>query len=181
MFFYTFWLFLLYSFGGYLLEKLYAWARRSSHRVRKCFLLLPLCPVYGLALLAVLALPPDKTGSIWRMALYGGRTASAVEDAVHFLYVRLRGVLFGVYSSTKMDLIRRVCMPFALLWGLLAALTVRYVHPRIALAASVMPASVTYGALLLFIADGFLSARVLRRGGDVDLMSLPRLIRALSH
>ena len=52
MFFYTFWLFLLYSFGGYLLEKLYAWARRSSHRVRKCFLLLPLCPVYGLALLA---------------------------------------------------------------------------------------------------------------------------------
>ena len=32
-----------------------------------------------------------------------------------------------------------------------------------------------------FIADGFLSARVLRRGGNVDLMSLPRLIRALSH
>ena len=29
MFFYTFWLFLLYSFGGYLLEKLYAWARRQ--------------------------------------------------------------------------------------------------------------------------------------------------------
>ena len=57
----------------------------------------------------------------------------------------------------------------------------RYVHPWIALAASVMPAPVTYGALLLFIADGFLSARVLRRGGNVDLMSLPRLIRALSH
>ena len=162
MFFYTFWLFLLYSFGGYLLEKLYAWARRSSHRVRKCFLLLPLCPVYGLA-------------------LYGGLTATAVEYTVHFLYERLLGVLFWDYSSTKMDLNRRVCMPFALLWGLLTALTVRYVHPWIALAASVMPAPVTYGALLLFIADGFLSARVLRRGGNVDLMSLPRLIRALSH
>ena len=85
MFFYTFWLFLLYSFGGYLLEKLYAWARRSSHRVRKCFLLLPLCPVYGLALLAVLALPPDMTGSFWRLALYGGLTATEVEYAVHFL------------------------------------------------------------------------------------------------
>ena len=181
MFFYTFWLFLLYSFGGYLLEKLYAWARRSSHRVRKCFLLLPLCPVYGLALLTVLALPPDMTGSFWRLALYGGLTATAVEYAVHFLYERLLGVLFWDYSSTKMDLNRRVCMPFALLWGLLAALTVRYVHPWIALAASVMPAPVTYGALLLFIADGFLSARVLRRGGNVDLMSLPRLIRALSH
>ena len=104
-----------------------------------------------------------------------------MEDAVHFLYERLLGVLFWDYSSTKMDLNRRVCMPFALLWGLLTALTVRYVHPWIALAASVMPAPVTYGALLLFIADGFLSARVLRRGGNVDLMPLPRLIRALSH
>ena len=75
MFFYTFWLFLLYSFGGYLLEKLYAWARRSSHRVRKCFLLLPLCPVYGLALLAVLALPPSLRSG-WPLYLWGGLTAT---------------------------------------------------------------------------------------------------------
>ena len=175
------WSFLAYGFLGYLLEKVYALVTRSRHTVRKGYLLLPVCPVYGLAMLAVLALPPDMTGSFWRLALYGGLTATAVEYAVHFLYERLLGVLFWDYSSTKMDLNRRVCMPFALLWGLLAALTVRYVHPWIALAASEMPAPVTYGALLLFIADGFLSARVLRRGGNVDLMSLPRLIRALSH
>lgn len=175
------WSFLTYGFLGYLLEKVYALVTRSRHTVRKGYLLLPVCPVYGLAMLAVLALPPDMTGSFWRLALYGGLTATAVEYAVHFLYERLLGVLFWDYSSTKMDLNRRVCMPFSLLWGLLTALTVRYVHPWIALAASVMPASVTYGALLLFIADGFLSARVLRRGGNVDLMSLPRLIRALSH
>lgn len=175
------WSFLTYGFLGYLLEKVYALVTRSRHTVRKGYLLLPVCPVYGLAMLAVLALPPDMTGSFWRLALYGGLTATAVEYAVHFLYERLLGVLFWDYSSTKMDLNRRVCMPFALLWGLLTALTVRYVHPWIALAASVMPAPVTYGALLLFIADGFLSARVLRRGGNVDLMSLPRLIRALSH
>ena len=47
-----FWLVIFYSFGGYLLEKGYAAAVRSPHRVRKCFLLLPLCPVYGLAMLA---------------------------------------------------------------------------------------------------------------------------------
>ena len=175
------WSFLTYGFLGYLLEKVYALVTRSRHTVRKGYLLLPVCPVYGLAMLAVLALPPDMTGSFWRLALYGGLTATAVEYTVHFLYERLLGVLFWDYSSTKMDLNRRVCMPFALLWGLLTALTVRYVHPWIALAASVMPAPVTYGALLLFIADGFLSARVLRRGGNVDLMSLPRLIRALSH
>ena len=42
--------FLTYSFLGYCLEKLFARAVRSPERVRKCLLLLPLCPVYGLAM-----------------------------------------------------------------------------------------------------------------------------------
>ena len=53
------WRFWLYSFLGYLLEKAFAAATASPHQTRKCFLLLPLCPVYGLAVLAVLALPPQ--------------------------------------------------------------------------------------------------------------------------
>ena len=164
MLFYWFWLFLLYSFGGYVLEKLYAAVRRSPHQVRKCFLLLPLCPVYGLAMLAVLHLPPDMTGTFWRLALYGGLTATAVEYVVHLLYERLLGVLFWDYSATKMDLNRRVCVPFALVWGPLAA--------RI-------PPAVTLAVLLVFVADCFLSARVLHRGGDIDLLSLRRLASAL--
>ena len=177
--FYWFWLFLLYSFGGYVLEKLYAAARRSPHQVRKCFLLLPLCPVYGLAMLAVLALPPDMTAPFWRLALYGGLAATAVEYAVHFLYEKLLGVMFWDYSATKMDLNRRVCVPFALLWGPLAAATVRWIHPWVLALTARIPPAVTLAALLLAVADGFLSARVLRRSGDVDLMSLPRLASAL--
>ena len=180
MFFYGFWLFLLYSLGGYVLEKLYAAVRRPPHRVRKCFLLLPLCPVYGLAMLAVLGLPPDMTGTFWRLALYGGLTATAVEYVVHLLYEKLLGVMFWDYSATKMDLNRRVCVPFALVWGPLTALTVRYVHPWVSALARSMPPAVTCAVLLLFVADCFLSARVLRRSGDIDLMSLPRLLSALS-
>lgn len=179
MLFYWFWLFLLYSFGGYVLEKLYAAVRRSPHQVRKCFLLLPLCPVYGLAMLAVLHLPPDMTGTFWRLALYGGLTATAVEYAVHFLYEKLLGVMFWDYSATKMDLNRRVCVPFALVWGPLAALTVRYVHPWVSALAARIPPVITLAVLLVFVADCFLSARVLRRGGDIDLLSLRRLASAL--
>ena len=52
------WTFWTYSFFGYLLEKGYAAATHGSQRARKGFLLLPMCPVYGLGALAVLALPP---------------------------------------------------------------------------------------------------------------------------
>ena len=126
---YWLWLFCLYSFLGYLLEKAFAAATGSRHQVRKCFLLLPLCPVYGLAMLAVLHLPADLRRGFFRLALYGGLTATAVEYAVHFLYDKLLGVMFWDYGSTHMDLNRRICMPFAVIWGLLTAFLVRCVQP----------------------------------------------------
>ena len=42
-----FWYFIAYSFIGYCLEKIYAAAIHAPRQTRKCFLLLPLCPVYG--------------------------------------------------------------------------------------------------------------------------------------
>ena len=51
-----FWYFLFYSFLGFLLEVGYAWWTGGSLD-RKCLLLLPLCPVYGLGACAVLLLP----------------------------------------------------------------------------------------------------------------------------
>ena len=78
-----FWIFFFYSLAGSGLEKLYALVTHARHRVRKCFLLLPLCPVYGLAMAAVLYLAGD-TESFWQLALYGGILCTAVEYAVHF-------------------------------------------------------------------------------------------------
>ena len=88
---YWLWVFWIYGFLGYGLEKLFAAATQSSHRVRKCRLFLPLCPVYGLGMMAVLALP-----EVWRQGgwgiLTGGLVATAVEYGVHWLYERFLGV-----------------------------------------------------------------------------------------
>ena len=65
-----FWLFILYSFGGYLLEKAFAAATAAPLQVRKCLLLLPLCPVYGLGMLAVLVLPPGLRDSPWKLFFF---------------------------------------------------------------------------------------------------------------
>ena len=71
-----FWYFLGYGFLGYLLEKLFAYAVRSPHRVRKGFLLAPVCPVYGLAMCAVLALGAESVKPFWELALLGGAAAT---------------------------------------------------------------------------------------------------------
>lgn len=166
-----FWTFIFYSLAGYGLEKLYAFAARARHRVRKCFLLLPLCPVYGLAMVAVLRLAGD-TENFWQLALYGGILCTAVEYAVHFLYEKCLGVLFWDYSGTHLDLHRRICFPFAVAWGLLSALAVRLVQPRIApVLASISPEA-TLAAVLLLMADSFFTVRLLRRSHNIDLLGL---------
>ena len=44
---------------------------------------------------------------------------------------------------------------------------------------AVTPPALTYAAALTVTADAFFSALVLRRTGDIDLMSLPQLVRTL--
>ena len=110
------WTFWTYSFLGYLLERGYAIATHADRQARKCFLLLPMCPVYGLGALAVLALPESLSSSFWSLALWGGLAATAVEYAVHVLYDRLLGVRFWDYSQVRWNLRGRICLPFSLLF-----------------------------------------------------------------
>ena len=173
-----FWHFVIYSFFGYLLEKGFAAAVRSPHRVRRCFLLSPLCPVYGLGMLAVLAGGKAVLSSPL-LPLWGAAAATAVEFAVHWLYDKLLGVRFWDYSPVRGDIAGRVCLPFSVIWGVLIVVTVRYVHPWVVWLAAALPPQLTYAAALVLTADAVLSAQVLRRGGDVGLMSVKSLLKAL--
>ncbi len=174
-----FWYFLLYSFLGYGLEKLFAALTRSAHPVRKCRLLLPLCPVYGLAMVAVLLLPMDMTDTLGELWLYGALTVTTVEFVAHLFYEKVLGVMFWDYRDTKMDVDGRICMPFSLAWGVLVVLAVRFVQPVLARLVAAVSPGMTFVLLLVLVVDTFFSTRVLLCSRDIDLMSLPRLLRWL--
>ena len=113
-----FWYFLGYGFLGYLLEKLFAALTHAEHRVRKGFLLAPVCPVYGLAMCAVLALGADRIGPLWELALLCSITATTAEYAVHLFCDAVLGVRFWDYSATKTDVNGRMWSTGVLLrWG----------------------------------------------------------------
>ena len=77
------WIFWSFSLLGWGLERLFAAVTRSPQRRRRCLLLLPLCPVYGLGMAAVLALPPSLRSG-WPLYLWGGLTATSVEYIYHW-------------------------------------------------------------------------------------------------
>ena len=170
-----FWYFIGYGFLGYLLEKLFAQLTRSPRRVRKGFLLLPACPVYGLAMCAILALGTARLPRFLERVVLSGAAATAVEYAVHWAYEALFGVRFWDYSATRLDVNGRICLPFSIAWGVLGALAVRFVQPTFVFLAARIPAAVTDTALLCFAVDALWSAGVLLRWGDIALLAPSKL------
>lgn len=167
------WYFWIYSFLGWLVELAFAAASRSEDRRRRCLLLLPLCPVYGLGMLAVLALPP--MGALGLM-VWGGLAATAVEYACHWAGERFLGVRFWDYSQVPGNLRGRVCPPFTLAWGLLVWAAARFVQPGAARLAADAPAWLTYILLLVFTVDAVCSLRFLRVTGDLRGMRASGLL-----
>lgn len=158
------WYFWIYSFLGWLVELAFAAASRSEEKRRRCLLLLPLCPVYGLGMLAVLALPPMGGPGLM---IFGGLAATAVEYACHWAGEHFLGVRFWDYAGVPGSLRGRVCLPFSLAWGALVWAAVRFVQPGAEALAEAAPAWLTYILLLVFTADAVCSLRFLRVTGDL--------------
>lgn len=162
--------FLFYSLGGYGLEKLHARLSHSPRQVRKCFLMLPLCPVYGLAMTALIALTPEGLGFFPLMVL-GGAVCTGVEFLVHLFYDKALGVQFWDYSPMRGHVQGRICPQFAVIWGVLSAAALWWIHPLAELAAEVLPPWVVFLLWVVLAADCVLTTALLRRYGDTELLT----------
>ena len=175
--------FLFYSLGGYGLEKLHARLSHSPRQVRKCFLLLPLCPVYGLAMTVLLAIAPADIG-FFPLILLGGMACTGVEYLVHLFYDKVLGVRFWDYTAMRGHLQGRVCPRFALIWGVLSAVAVRLLQPFTILLSEAAPGWAVYLLWLALAADCVLSAALLRRYRDTEILTISNLLaqtRAISQ
>lgn len=159
------WYFIWYSFLGFLLEVGYArWT--GGRRDRKCLLLLPLCPVYGLGACAVLLLPPVVLERPLLLAAAGGAAATGVEYGMALFYERVLRVSFWNYEGLPGSIQGRVCITFALAWSLLMLPLVYLVHPAAARLAAAIPDPVSWAVLAALLGDLAISGGILRRTGD---------------
>ena len=165
-----FWYFVIYSFLGFLLEVVFARLVRAHKRDRKCFVLLPLCPVYGLGALAILLLPESVRQSGPLLVVFGGLAATCTEYLMAVFYEKMLGVAFWDYSGLRFNLHGRVCPLFSLFWGLLAVLLVHRIHLAVALWAGEIPVAVSASAMLLVAADSVYTAALLQVRGDTNCL-----------
>lgn len=160
-----FWNFVIYSFFGFLLE--IAFARGTGGRMdRKCLLLLPLCPVYGLGGSAILLLTPLVEHSPVLLFVLGGATATVVEYVVAAWYEDGLGVSFWDYTGLPGNVRGRVCLPFSIAWGVLSLGLVYWVHPVVQRWEGAIPLPVTLAMIMLVGADLVVSGIMMKRTGD---------------
>ena len=161
-----FWYFMIYSFLGFLLEVVFARLVGAKKQDRKCFALLPLCPVYGCGALAIL-LVSQWTGGLG-LILWGGLAATGVEYLMGLFYEKAAGVAFWDYSHMRVHIRGRVCPLFSLFWGVLAALLVHRVHPAVAVLTVRIPPALAPSVMLVLAVDSMYTIALLRKTGDTD-------------
>ena len=143
-----FWYFVLYSALGFLLEVGYAWCT-GGRRDRKRTLVLPLCPVYGLGALVVLALPEEILTHPLLLMVLGGTAATGVEYITAVFYEKVLGVSF---------------------WAALLPAAVYWVHPAVSGWVEAVPLTVTAAAVVAVGMDLLISALLLRRTGKRECL-----------
>ena len=123
------WYFLIYSFGGWVVEVIYH-AVALGKIVNRGFLNGPVCPVYGFGVLSVFAVirtlqgtgHPMNDGMIF---LFGIVLATAVELIAGWLLDICFHARWWDYSNKPFNFHGYICLEFSLIWGFAILLVVK--------------------------------------------------------
>ena len=171
-------LFIIGAFLGDITETIFCRITAGVWMSRSSLVWGPFSIVWGLAIaLATWFLYNYRDRSDGFLFAFGTFLGGAYEYICSVFTEIVFGKVFWDYSDMKLDLNRRICFPFAVVWGLLSAAVLRWVQPVLWPLAASVPVGAGYAMLLLLIADGFFTARILRRSGDIDLLSPRKLLR----
>lgn len=165
-----FWFFMLYSFLGFVLEVLFARAIHNPKRDRKCLYFLPLCPVYGLGAVLILALPAYVLSRPLLLLPCAAVLATAAEYFTALFYEKAAGVSFWDYSHLPWHLQGRVCLLFSAIWGALALGLVYGVHPFVSALTERIPGAWAVPAVLFLLLDAGFTLYVLRRERSTEAL-----------
>jgi uncharacterized membrane protein len=165
------WYFLIYSFGGWVIEVIFH-AVALGKVVNRGFLNGPVCPVYGFGVLSVFAMINTLQSSGYQMSdgmifLFGIILATVVELIAGWLLDVCFHARWWDYSDKPLNFHGYICLEFSIIWGLAIVLVVKvfqkYVENRTS-----PHADSTFGWILLvilycvYLADFIVTVAVIR-------------------
>lgn len=122
--------FFVYGFIGWVCETIYCSIGERKF-VNRGFLHGLICPVYGVGALFIIFLLRDVANNILLLFILGAVVTSIVEYVTGFLLEALFNAKWWDYSSRKFNINGRVCLLNSILFGIMAVILLKIVHPYI--------------------------------------------------
>lgn len=177
-----FWIFLIGSFVGCLLETGWFLLSYGLLEYRASLMFMPLALVYGVGAVALyLGLHNADKKAFLRVFLFGVIAGTLVEFCCSYLQELVFGSISWNYADTPFNIAGRVCLRTSLVWGALAVVWVRWIQPLMVALVTKIPKHIrrplTYAIIAILIVCILLSALAVARWEDrIDgLPSMDRL------
>ncbi len=121
-------LLMFYSFIGWVYESIVC-SVEEKRLINRGFLNGPICPVYGFGGLLVITLLYNRTDNILLLFLGCMLLTTTLEYITAIILEKLFDARWWDYSSYPLNFQGRICLLGAVVFGVLATLTLRYLHP----------------------------------------------------
>lgn len=140
--------FFIYGFLGWCTEVAFA-AGKEQRFVNRGFLNGPICPIYGVGVVAVVVLLEPYENNLFILYVASIIVVTALEWVTGFILEKLFHSKWWDYSNMPLNLNGYVCLLFSLIWGVVCVAIVKWIHPFIFKGVKILP--VWFGTILLVL------------------------------
>ena len=143
------WIFFIYAFLGWCTEVSYA-ALVSGRFINRGFLNGPVCPIYGLGVVLVMACLEPFRDNLLLLFVCSVLLTSLLEWITGFVLEKLFHQRWWDYSNEPFNLGGYVCLRFSIAWGLACVFVSEILHPTVLLLIRLIPRPVGWVLLGVF-------------------------------
>lgn len=157
-------LFLIYSFGGWLIESIGDLINKKRF-INRGFLIGPYCPIYGVGVVLITVLLSKYTNDIIALFFLSIFLCGILEYVTSYIMEKIFKARWWDYSDMKFNINGRICLETLVLFGFAGVATMHFSTPAIVSILSNIPSVILHiisGVFaLVFIVDCIISLNIM--------------------
>lgn len=166
IFLYYFFIFIIYTFLGWVLEVAFIFIR-TKRFVNRGFLIGPACPIYGFGALIMMFYLTQYKDEPFTVFIMGAFICSTLEYITSYIMEKIFKARWWDYSDKKFNVNGRICLTYAFLFGLCGVIMICFTNPIIIYLLNLIPENImviiSSSFLIIFITDVLVSFNIISK------------------
>ena len=165
-FLYYFFIFIIYTFLGWVLEVAFIFIK-TNRFVNRGFLIGHACPIYGFGALIMMFYLTQYKDEPFTVFIMGAFICSTLEYITSYIMEKIFKARCWDYSDKKFNVNGRICLTYAFLFGLCGVIMICFTNPIIIYLLNLIPENImviiSSSFLIIFITDVLVSFNIISK------------------